>query len=81
MKSRDYHAILRKLGKISLKSNSFMKSELEKDLTDSERKKLNNFLQRMKKLNVLRSGDSMGEYEFNLPMVRAYIWLQIRRDG
>ncbi len=81
LKSRDYHAILRKLGKISLKSNSFMKSELEKDLTDSERKKLNNFLQRMKKLNVLRSGDSMGEYEFNLPMVRAYIWLQSRRDG
>ncbi len=30
----------------------------------------------MKKLNVLRGGDSTGEYVFNLRMVRLYIYLR-----
>jgi hypothetical protein len=38
-------------------------------------RKFNNFLQRMKKLNVIRSGEVQGEYTFNLRMVRLYIWL------
>ena len=42
----------------------------------SEKKKFNNFLQEMKSLNVLRSGDVPGEYIFNVRMVRLYIWLQ-----
>jgi hypothetical protein len=44
----------------------------------------NNFLQRMKRLNVLRSGDVRGEYLFNVRMVRLYIWLdslrKVRKD-
>src|SRR3990172_4627619 len=54
---------------------SFQKTDLEKGLSDSEKKKYNNFLQRMKKLNVLRSGDIQGEYIFNSRLVRLYIVL------
>lgn len=54
---------------------SFTKKQAAEGLNDSERKKLNNFLQRMKKLNVIRSGDTAGEYVFNVKMVRLYIWL------
>jgi len=45
-------------------------------LTETEKKKFNNFLQKMKRLQVLRSGDVQGEYIFNVRMVRLYIWLQ-----
>jgi hypothetical protein len=55
---------------------SFIKSDVVAGLTESEKRKFNNFLQKMKKLKVLRSGDVQGEYIFNLRMVRFYIWLE-----
>ncbi len=55
---------------------SFKKADVASGLTESEKKKFNNFLQKMKSLNVLRSGDVPGEYIFNVRMVRLYIWLQ-----
>ncbi|MFC1601450.1 ATP-binding protein [Candidatus Sumerlaeota bacterium] len=75
LRSRDYHAILKKIADSPYRM-SFIKSELAAKLTSSEKAKLNNFLQRMKKLNVLRSGDVRGEYVFNMRMVYLYIWLQ-----
>ncbi len=76
LRSQDYRSILAKIAKLDPSSMSFHKSAVEKDLTESERKKLNNFLQRMKRLKVLRSGDSAGEYVFTMRMVRLYVWLQ-----
>lgn len=74
LKSRDYHSILNKLAKMPI-SDSFMKTAFEAKLSDSEKKKFNNFLQRMKKLKVLRSGELKGEYIFNSRLVRLYILL------
>ena len=76
LRSKDYRAILSKIGKLNPDSMSFMKKEAAAGLTEPQRKKLNNFLQKMKALKVLRSGDIQGEYVFNLRMVRLYIWLQ-----
>jgi hypothetical protein len=45
-------------------------------LTNTEKRKFNNFLQEMKALKVLRSGDVQGEYVFNVRIARLYIWLQ-----
>jgi hypothetical protein len=70
--SKDYHSILAKLGKEKF-DLSFIKSSIEQGLSETEKKKFNNFLQRMKKLNVLRSGDERGEYIFNSRLVRYYI--------
>ena len=72
----DYKSILAKIGKMDPDTMSFKKADVASGLTESEKKKFNNFLQKMKSLNVLRSGDVPGEYIFNVRMVRLYIWLQ-----
>ena len=53
----------------------FRVDELQGLLTTSEARKLNNFLQRMKRLDILRPGENVGEYVFTVRMVRFYIWL------
>ena len=74
--SKDYLSILAKIGKLNPDSMSFRKSEVVTGLTETEKKKFNNFLQKMKGMKVLKSGDVVGEYIFNVRMVRLYIWLQ-----
>ncbi|HOV31758.1 MAG TPA: hypothetical protein PLX23_00165 [Candidatus Hydrogenedens sp.] len=74
LRSKDYHSILDKMSKMSF-DLSFRKIDLERELSDSEKKKCNNFLQKMKRLGVLRSGDTQGEYIFNSRLVRLYILL------
>lgn len=76
LRSTDYHSILVKIAKMGPDSMSFEKADVVSGLTDTEKKKFNNFLQKMKRLKVLRSGDVQGEYIFNVRMVRLYIWLQ-----
>ncbi len=75
LKSKDYHSILTKLSRENF-DLSFQKTAVEKGLSEGEKKKFNNFLQRMKKLNVLRSGEERGEYVFNSRLVRLYIGLK-----
>lgn len=74
--SKDYLSILAKIGKLDPDSLTFKKADAVAGLTETEKKKFNNFLQKMKSLKVLRSGDEKGEYVFNMRMVRLYIWLQ-----
>ncbi|MFQ5900871.1 MAG: BREX system ATP-binding domain-containing protein [Thermodesulfobacteriota bacterium] len=74
LRSKDYHSILAKLGKEKV-GLSFHKGTIEEGLSNIEKRKFNNFLQRMKKLKVLKSGDERGEYVFNSRLVRLYIHL------
>lgn len=76
LRSADYRSIMNKIARLGPDNMSFMKNDVAKGLTDSEKGKLNNFLQRMKRLGVLRSGDVRGEYIFNVRMTRLYIWLR-----
>lgn len=76
LRSADYHSIFQKIARLSPDEMSFNKAEVASGLSESEKKKFNNFLQKMKNLKVLRSGEVQGEYIFNLRMVRLYIWLQ-----
>ena len=75
LRSKDYRSILSKIAKTGL-DMTFQRAEIAKGLTDAERKKFSNFLQKMKKLKVIRAGGVQGEYVFNVRMVRLYIWLQ-----
>jgi hypothetical protein len=75
LRSKDYHSILAKLGKEEF-DLSFQKSSIEKGLSEKEKSKFNNFLQRMKKLKVLKSGEERGEYIFNSRLARFYIFLK-----
>jgi len=76
LRSADYHSILRKIAKLGPDQMSFTKAQVAGGLSETEKRKFNNFLQKMKSLRVLRSGEVQGEYVFNMRMVRLYIWLQ-----
>ncbi len=75
LQSADYRSILDKIGVISADNMKFTKNEVASGLTETERKKFNNFLRKMVKLKVFHSG-TRGEYIFNNRMVRLYIWLK-----
>ncbi|MFP4192785.1 MAG: hypothetical protein ACLFU6_12005, partial [Candidatus Hydrogenedentota bacterium] len=74
LRSPDYRAILSKLARLGLEPR-FTRKQLEQGLTEKERRKLDNFLRRMRDLNVIRQGDGRGEYVFNMRMVQLYLWL------
>ena len=76
LRSETYHSILAKIARLGPDAMSFQKAGVAKGLTEDEKRKFNNFLQKMKALKVLRSGDVQGEYVFTMRMVRLYIWLQ-----
>jgi hypothetical protein len=80
LESEDYRSILKKIASGNPSQMKFSKADLDKGLTVSEKSKLNNFLQKMRKLKVVRSGDRR-EYIFNMRMVRLYIWLQFDPVG
>ena len=65
LQSADYRSILAKIGKIGPPDGlTFTRKQVESGLTESEKRKFDNFLQKMKRLNVIRSGDVRGEYVF-----------------
>ncbi|MFQ5717582.1 MAG: hypothetical protein ACE5GQ_10850, partial [Nitrospinales bacterium] len=76
LRSAEYHSILRKLGKLA-PGLSFHKAAVEKGLTQPEKNKFNNFLQKMKKLHALNSGPTRGEYVFPNRLIRAYLSLRV----
>jgi hypothetical protein len=76
LRSSDYKAILRKIGQLGPSAGEFKKADVRNQLAASEKKKFDNFLQKMKKLHVLRSGEDAGVYKFNIQMVQVYIWLK-----
>jgi len=75
LRSEDYRSILAKIAKLDPKTMGFSKAQVAQGLTDPEKRKFNNFLQKMKKLNVIKPGDVDGEWVFSSRMVRLYIWL------
>jgi hypothetical protein len=80
LRSADYGSILEKIAKRHGPSAmTFTKESPSAELTPPEAKKFGNFLQKMKRMNVIRPGEARGEYEFTVPMLRFYIWLQTVR--
>jgi hypothetical protein len=78
LRSEDYRSILAKIGGTGL-GMTIRKSEVAKLLTEGEKKKLANFLRRMRTLHVIQPGGQAGEYVFCSRMVRVYIWLTHKR--
>lgn len=74
-RSKDYRSILAKIGRLDPTTDRFDKQHVAAGLSKDEQRKFPNFLQRMKDLNVLRSGDARGEYVFNTRLVRTALWL------
>ena len=53
LRSADYHSILAKIAKVGPDAMAFTKAQVESGLNDSEKRKFNNFLRKMKRLNVI----------------------------
>ncbi|MEW5923087.1 MAG: hypothetical protein AB1746_03785 [Candidatus Zixiibacteriota bacterium] len=77
LRSEAYRKILKKIARLDISpSISFTKEKVVGGLSDSEKRKFNNFLRKMKQLKVLKAGDARGEYVFTMRMVYLYIWMQ-----
>jgi len=76
LRSSDYKSILKKIAVEGPDVMAFKKQDIVKGLTEVQKKKFSNFLQKMKQLKVLRSGEVNGEYVFINRMVRLYLWLE-----
>ena len=79
LRSKDYLSILNKIAKKDLEI-SFTRGEILQQLTETEKGKLDNLLQRMKTLKVIKSGPIQGEFIFYSTMARVYLWLLASRD-
>jgi hypothetical protein len=79
LQSKDYRNILRKIGQLNPTTTVFTREQAQAGLSDSERRKFDNFLNKMKGLGVIKGGAVRGEYEFTMRMVRLYIWLRSKR--
>ncbi|MCC7429320.1 ATP-binding protein [bacterium] len=75
LQSKDYQTILSKLAKTGF-GLTFKKAKIETMLSETEKNKFHNFLQKMKKLNVLKAGEKRGDYIFTSSLVRTYIHLK-----
>lgn len=80
LRSRDYRSILKKIAAQGIFPRDFHIKTISKGLTETEKKKLHNFLQRMLRLGVLRHGEIRGEYVFSQQLVRVYLSLLARRE-
>ncbi len=78
IESKDYKSILSKLVD-DLDSLSFDKSELEKKLSASEKSKLTNFLQKLKRLRVISSSSEKGVYIFNSRLVVLFLRMRFTK--
>jgi hypothetical protein len=80
VRSPKYHSILRKLAKKPVESQ-FRRKEAVENLTETEKKVFNNFLQKMKKLGVLSEDKELGAggYKFVSDLHYLFIWLQAQR--
>ncbi|MHB9026199.1 MAG: ATP-binding protein [Armatimonadota bacterium] len=76
LRSADYRSTLSKIARVRPRALSFRKEQIASDLTPSEMQKFNNFIRKMKQLQVLMNGASRGEYVFTNRMVHLYITLQ-----
>lgn len=80
IRSEHYRSILRKMADKPLEME-FRRAELGERLTDEEKKVMDNFLQRMKRLGALTSDDpeKRGGYRFQNHLHALYFWLESQR--
>jgi hypothetical protein len=81
-KNKMYASILRKIHNKAPLGGTFDRQQILEALPSSERKNLDNFLQRSRKLGIIEAWQSHGEYKFVNPLHQLYAWheAQNRKD-
>ncbi|MQY62244.1 AAA family ATPase, partial [archaeon] len=74
LRSETYSSILWQMGKKLPLGATFRRQELLKVVGEKEKKNLDNFLNRIKKLGLVDDTEVRGEYTFVNPLYHLYIW-------
>lgn len=77
-KNRTYASILRKIHKEAPLGGTFNRQQILETLPSSERKNLDHFLQRSRKLGIIEAWETHGEYKFVNPLHQLYAWQEAR---
>lgn len=83
LRNKTYSSILLRMGKKLPIGATFKRQELLKQkASENERKNLDNFLNKVKRLGIMKDADVRGEYKFVNPLYHLYIWYEAnnRRD-
>jgi len=75
IRSETYRSILQKLGELPLGKN-FLRKGIHERLSETERKKFDNFLKRIKRLGMITDGEKRGEYRFINDLFHLYVSLE-----
>lgn len=78
LRSRTYSSILWRIGKKLPLGATFKRQELLKEAPEREKKNLDNFLRRIKKLGIIDDTETKGEYKFVNPLYHLYVWYEAK---
>jgi len=79
LRNKTYSSILLRMGKKLPIGATFKRQELLKQkASEKERKNLDNFLNKIKKLGIMKDADVRGEYMFVNPLYHIYIWYEAK---
>ncbi len=79
LRNKTYNSILSKISQIpSGFGATFERQEVLDTIPEKERKNLDNFLQRSRKLGIIEAGETRGEYKFVNPLYHLYIWYEAK---
>jgi len=78
LRSETYSSILWQMGKKLPVGVTFRRQELLKAVGEKEKKNLDNFLNRIKKLGLVDDAEVRGEYTFVNPLYHLYLWFEAK---
>ena len=78
LRSETYSSILWQMGKKLPLGATFRRQELLKAVGEKEKKNLDNFLNRIKKLGLVDDAEARGEYTFVNPLYHLYLWFEAK---
>jgi len=79
LRSETYASILWRIGKKLPLGATFKRQELlMENAPEKERRNLDNFLAKIKKLGIMEDGEARGEYAFVNPLYHLYIWYEAK---
>jgi len=81
LRSRTYTSILRTIYKRAPMGGMFNRQQILESLPSNEKNNLDNFLQRGRKLGIIRMMDARGEYKFVNPLHKLYAWSEAKNKG
>jgi len=81
-RNRTYSSILLRVGKMPTIGANFNRQELLRESApEKERKNLDNFLNKAKKLGIIKDAEARGEYRFVNPLYHLYIWYMAQEQS